>query len=127
MDAMTFALAHDDGQHCSDIDKADIILVGVSRTSKTPTCMYLANRGIKCANVPVVPGCPMPEELLHAKGPLVVGLTKDPASLVQVRQNRLRMLTDDRQRSEGHTSELQSLMRISYAVFCLKKKTNNKN
>src|SRR3546814_188851 len=100
MDAMTFALAHDDGQHCSDIDKADIILVGVSRTSKTPTCMYLANRGIKCANVPVVPGCPMPEELLHAKVPLVVGLTKDPASLVQVRQNRLRMLTDDRQETD---------------------------
>src|SRR3546814_6289465 len=100
--------------------------------------MYLANRGIKCANVPVVPGCPMPEELLRARGPLIVGLTKDPASLVQVRQNRLRMLTDDKQetdyvnleavrqeiaqRSEEHTSELQSLMRISYAVFCLKKK-----
>src|SRR3546814_6329040 len=83
------------GQHCSDIDKADVILVGVSRTSKTPTCMYLANRGIKCANVPVVPGCPMPEELLRARGPLIVGLTKDPASLVQVRQNRLRMLTDE--------------------------------
>src|SRR3546814_16839434 len=59
--------------------------------------MYLANRGIKCANVPVVPGCPMPEELLRARGPLIVGLTKDPASLVQVRQNRLRMLTDDKQ------------------------------
>src|SRR3546814_16189399 len=67
MDAMTFALAHDDGQHCSDIDKADVILVGVSRTSQTPTCMYLANRGIKCAHVPVVPGCPMPEELLRAR------------------------------------------------------------
>jgi hypothetical protein len=97
---MTFALAHDDGQHCSDIEKADVILVGVSRTSKTPTCMYLANRGIKCANVPVVPGCPMPDELLRARGPLIVGLTKDPASLVQVRQNRLRMLTDDRQETD---------------------------
>src|SRR3546814_4043437 len=62
--------------------------------------MYLANRGIKFANGPVVPGCPMPEELLHAKGPLVVGLTKDPASLVQVRQNRLRILTDDRQATD---------------------------
>src|SRR3546814_9067471 len=100
MDAMTFALAHDDGQHCSDIDKADVILVGVSRTSKTPTCMYLANRGIKCANVPVVPGCPMPEELLRARGTLIVGLTKEPASLVQVRQNRLRMLTDEERKSK---------------------------
>ncbi len=97
MDAMTFALTHDDGQHCSDLAKADIILVGVSRTSKTPTCMYLANRGIKAANIPVVPGCPMPEELLKADGPLIVGLTKDPARLVQVRQNSLRMLTEDKQ------------------------------
>ena len=100
MDAMTFALTHDDGQHSSDLAKADIILVGVSRTSKTPTCMYLANRGIKAANIPVVPGCPMPDELLQADGPLIVGLTKDPARLVQVRQNRLRMLTDDRQETD---------------------------
>jgi regulator of PEP synthase PpsR (kinase-PPPase family) len=100
MDAMSFALTHDDGQHTVALDKADVILVGVSRTSKTPTCMYLANRGIKAANVPVVPGCPMPEELLRATGPLIVGLTKDPASLVQVRQNRLRMLTDDRQETD---------------------------
>lgn len=100
MDAMTFALTHDDGQHCSDIAKADIILVGVSRTSKTPTCMYLANRGIKAANIPVVPGCPIPDELLQADGPLIIGLTKDPARLVQVRQNRLRMLTDDKQETD---------------------------
>ena len=63
MDAMDFALAHDDGQSTWDLHEADVILMGVSRTSKTPTCIYLANRGIKAANVPFVPGCPLPPEL----------------------------------------------------------------
>lgn len=92
IDAMSYALSHDDGQNGADLDDADIVLLGVSRTSKTPTCIYLANRGIKAANVPVVPGCPIPEELLNATRPLIVGLTKDPARLVQVRRNRLRMI-----------------------------------
>ncbi len=96
MDAMNFALSHDDGQMPDQIDKADVVLVGVSRTSKTPTCIYLANRGLKAANVPVVPGCPLPDMLLEAAQPLVIGLTKDPARLVQVRRNRLRMI------AQGH-------------------------
>lgn len=93
IDAMSFALAHDDGQSSHDYDDADVILVGVSRTSKTPTCIYLANRGIKAANVPVVPGCPLPRELVTVRRPLVVGLTKDPAQLVQIRRSRLHMLS----------------------------------
>ena len=98
---MSFALSHDDGQLSHEYDDADVILVGVSRTSKTPTCIYLANRGIKAANVPVVPGCPLPGELLAARRTLIVGLTKDPAQLVQIRRNRLNMLahaeaTDER-------------------------------
>ena len=92
IDAMSFALSHDDGQLSHEYDDADVILVGVSRTSKTPTCIYLANRGIKAANVPVVPGCPLPSELLAARRTLVVGLTKDPAQLVEIRRNRLNML-----------------------------------
>jgi [pyruvate, water dikinase]-phosphate phosphotransferase / [pyruvate, water dikinase] kinase len=92
IDAMSFALAHDDGQSTGDLETADVVLVGVSRTSKTPTCIYLANRGIKAANVPVVPGCPLPTELLASRRPLIVGLTKDPAQLVQIRRNRLNML-----------------------------------
>lgn len=94
IDAMNYALSHDDGQAGGDLDQADVVLVGVSRTSKTPTCIYLANRGIKAANVPIVPGCPLPEGLLHLRGPLVIGLTKDPARLVQVRRNRLRMISE---------------------------------
>jgi len=100
MDAMNFALAHDDGQLTEDLNLADVVLVGVSRTSKTPTCIYLANRGIKAANVPVVPGCPVPPSLLSATRPLVVGLTKDPTQLVQVRRNRLRMIAKDQSETE---------------------------
>ncbi len=92
MDAMDFALSHDDGQIPGEIDKADVVLVGVSRTSKTPTCIYLANRGIKAANIPVVPGCPLPDSLLNTGQSLVIGLTKDPTQLVHVRRNRLRMI-----------------------------------
>jgi regulator of PEP synthase PpsR (kinase-PPPase family) len=95
IDAMNFALAHDDGQSSWDYDDADVILVGVSRTSKTPTCIYLANRSIKAANVPIVPDFPLPPELLATRKPLIVGLTKDPTSLVQVRRNRLRLLSQD--------------------------------
>ncbi len=92
IDAMTFALNHDDGQSALGLNEADVVLVGVSRTSKTPTCIYLANRGIKAANVPVVPGMNLPPELFAATRPMIVGLTNDPERLIQVRRNRLTML-----------------------------------
>ena len=95
IDAMTFALNHDDGQSSWGLDDADVCLVGVSRSSKTPTCLYLANRGIKAANVPFVPGVPLPPELVAAGRPLVVGLTNDPERLIQLRRNRLAMLNQD--------------------------------
>lgn len=97
IDAMQFALTHDDGQGLWNLHSADVVLTGVSRTSKTPTCIYLANRGIKAANVPFVPGIGLPDEILSMTGPtapLVVGLTKDPASLVQIRRNRLKMIAE---------------------------------
>ena len=97
IDAMTFALNHDDGQAVWNLHNADVILLGVSRTSKTPTCIYLANRGVKAANIPIVPGVPLPQDVfeLGAVGPLVVGLTKEVESLVQIRRNRLRLLSED--------------------------------
>ena len=95
IDAMTYALTHDDGQSTWNLDEADVVLVGVSRTSKTPTCMYLANRGIKAANVPIVLNVPLPEELFKVTRPLVVGLTNDPQRLVQLRRNRLNMLAQE--------------------------------
>ncbi len=96
IEAMDFVMAHDDGQGLNELHKADVVLVGVSRTSKSPTCIYLGNRGIKAANVPLVPGLPLPPELENLEGPLIVGLTNDPNVLVQIRRNRLRMLNETR-------------------------------
>ncbi len=92
IDAMQFVTVHDDGQATWNLNEADVILVGVSRTSKTPTCVYLANRGVKAANVPYVPGVALPKELFEVRNPLVVGLTIDPERLIQIRRNRLLMM-----------------------------------
>jgi len=91
IDAMHYVLAHDDGQAAAGLPEADVILVGVSRSSKTPTCFYLANRGIKAANVPLVPGLPLPPDLENPHCP-VVGLTLDAAALIEIRRFRLRMI-----------------------------------
>lgn len=89
IEAIQFTIAHDDGVGHENWEEADIVLVGVSRTSKTPTSIYLANRGYKTANVPVVPESPPPDALYRLRHPLVVGLTISPDRLVQVRRNRL--------------------------------------
>jgi regulator of PEP synthase PpsR (kinase-PPPase family) len=89
IDALNYTMIHDDGQHVEGLEEADVILVGVSRTSKTPTSIYLANRGIRTANVPLVPGIPIPHQLEALKQPLVVSLHATPERLIQVRQNRL--------------------------------------
>lgn len=89
IDALNYTMLHDDGQHTEDLEDADVVLVGVSRTSKTPTSIYLANRGVKTANVPLVPNVPLPPQLEHLKRPLVVGLYATPERIVQIRQNRL--------------------------------------
>ncbi len=93
--ALNYTIRHDDGQSQGDLDDADVILTGVSRTSKTPTCMYLANRGIKAANVPLVSGIDPPRELLQATRPLIVGLTTGTERLVQIRKNRLLSLREN--------------------------------
>jgi regulator of PEP synthase PpsR (kinase-PPPase family) len=95
IEAMQFALSHDDGQSTWDINEADVVLLGVSRTTKTPTSFYLANRGIKTANIPIVPGCPIPTEIFLASHPLIVCLTQDPKRLVEIRRQRLRMIDQD--------------------------------
>ncbi len=87
--AIDYMLAHDDGQMTWDLEPADVVLVGVSRTSKTPTCMYLANRGVKAANVPLVPGAEPPAPLFTVRKPLIVGLIASPERLAQIRQSRL--------------------------------------
>jgi [pyruvate, water dikinase]-phosphate phosphotransferase / [pyruvate, water dikinase] kinase len=99
IDALNYTMVHDDGQLPEDFDSADVILVGVSRTSKTPTSIYLANRGIKTANVPLVPGIPPPSGIENAKRALVVGLVATPERIVQIRQNRLLSLNATRDMS----------------------------
>ena len=89
VDAIQFSIAHDDGVGSENWEEADIILAGVSRTSKTPTSIYLANRGFKVANIPLVPESPPPPSLFTVKHPLVVGLTTNPERLIQIRRNRL--------------------------------------
>ena len=89
IDALNFSMMHDDGQLPENLDHADIVLLGVSRTSKTPTSIYLANRGYKTANVPVVPGVPLPRALESLRRPLIVGLIASPERIIQIRQNRL--------------------------------------
>lgn len=103
IEALQYSMAHDDGQLAEEIMEADIILVGVSRTSKTPTSIYLANRGYRTANIPYISGRPMPDDLTAAHNPdnsakeaLIIGLTADPGRLVQIRTNRLRSLNEDR-------------------------------
>ena len=89
VEAVNFAIHQDDGQNVQNLATADTILVGPSRTSKTPTCVYLAIRGVRAANVPIVPGADLPAELFAATKPLVVGLWASPERLLQVRRNRL--------------------------------------
>ncbi|HWA68434.1 MAG TPA: pyruvate, water dikinase regulatory protein [Rhizomicrobium sp.] len=96
IEVLNFTIAHDDGQSLDSIEEAQVILTGASRTSKTPTCVYLAIRGIAAANVPLVPRMPPPPQLLAAKKPLVVGLWVSPDRLVQVRRNRLTSMGETR-------------------------------
>jgi regulator of PEP synthase PpsR (kinase-PPPase family) len=89
IEALNYTMMHDDGQHVEGLNEADVVLVGVSRTSKTPTSIYLANRGVKTGNVPLVPGVPLAPEVEKLSMPLVVGLYASPERIVQIRENRL--------------------------------------
>lgn len=89
LDAIRFAMAHDDGNLPDDIEEADIILIGISRTSKTPTSIHLAQRGMRTFNIPLVPGIDLPDAVLKAKNPLIVALTASAERILQVRENRL--------------------------------------
>ncbi|MGE5628415.1 MAG: pyruvate, water dikinase regulatory protein [Solirubrobacterales bacterium] len=103
IEAMEFAIQYDDSKDHSGIKHADVVLVGLSRTSKTPICMYLANRGIKALNVPLVPEVPVPEELYCIDRKKIIGLTIDPMNLIDIRRNRLNRMD----RTARLSSELQ--------------------
>ncbi len=108
IDALDFAMYHDDGQQAVELKDADVILVGVSRTSKTPTSVYLAHRGVKAANVPIVPGAELPQDLFREPRPLVVGLTISADRLIHIRRNRLAAMKETR---AGDYTEEESVRR----------------
>jgi regulator of PEP synthase PpsR (kinase-PPPase family) len=117
MDALSYALGHDDGQGGQDLNLADVVLVGVSRTSKTPTCIYLAHRGVKAANIPLVPSAGVPAGLLKLKNVPVVALTLSPDRLVQIRRNRLRSLNESRESTYVDTDSVRAEVVAARRLF----------
>ena len=122
IDALDFAMAHDDGQNVAGLRDADIILLGVSRTSKTPTCIYLGNRGYRAGNIPLVPGAPIPailDSFPAAKlgGPFVVGLVAAPDRIVQIRQQRLSNLAERAQTDYIAPDRVRDEMREAKRMF----------
>src|SRR5258707_8832972 len=115
IDALNYTMMHDDGQHVEGLEEADVVLVGVSRTSKTPTSIYLANRGIRAANVPLVPGIAIPHQLETLKKPLVVSLHATPERLIQVRQNRLLSMGAGPSNSEDYIDRQTVTDEVAYA------------
>jgi regulator of PEP synthase PpsR (kinase-PPPase family) len=107
IDALDYAMAHDDGQQTPNLETADVVLVGVSRTSKTPTCIYLAQRGVRAANVPLVPGQDPPPQLFNLTRALVVGLTVSPDRLISIRRNRLLNLNENRESTYVETDSVR--------------------
>ncbi|MBN66129.1 MAG: phosphoenolpyruvate synthase regulatory protein [Rickettsiales bacterium] len=117
MEAINFALSHDDGQAHWELEEADIVIVGVSRTSKSPTCIYLANRGYKAANVPFVYNCPLPENLESLKNPLVVGLSIGEERLIQIRRSRLESLDQNADTNYVDNDEVKKEMNAARKLF----------
>lgn len=120
IEALDFAMAHDDGQAVTGLKNADIVLLGVSRTSKTPTCIYLANRGYKAGNIPLVPGAPLPLILDQMKTPFIVGLVASPDRIVQIREQRLMGLKQDGQTDYIDQDRVRDEMRDAKRLFLKK-------
>ena len=117
VEAINYTLAHDDGQGHWELEEADIVLVGVSRTSKSPTCVFLAYKGYKTANVPFVHGCPLPPTLESLTKPLVVGLTISPERLQQIRKTRLQSLKQEQDTNYVDMEYMQAEITESRKLF----------
>ncbi|HEU4820489.1 MAG TPA: pyruvate, water dikinase regulatory protein [Qipengyuania sp.] len=117
VDAIQFTIAHDDGIASEDWEEADIVLAGVSRSSKTPTSIYLANRGYKVANIPLVVESPPPPALFDLRKPLVVGLTNSPERLVQIRRNRLLTLGETARTDYVDSERVQAEVAFARRMF----------
>ena len=120
IEAVQFTMSHDDGKITSDLDKSDVILVGISRTSKTPTSIYLANRGYKVANIPFIPNKDMPSQLIEgSKKTCVIGLVCDATRLLDVRRNRIQSMHEDR--PGNYTNEKEILIELENSKKIFKK------
>ncbi|MEO9461822.1 MAG: pyruvate, water dikinase regulatory protein [Marinomonas sp.] len=117
VEAIQFTIAHDDGILWEDWEQADIVLAGVSRSSKTPTSIYLANRGYKVANIPIVVESPPPKALFGLRHPLVVGLTTAPERLVQIRRNRLLSLNEGTETSYVDGDHVKDELQFARRMF----------
>ena len=118
IEAVQFTITHDDGRIISDLDKSDVILVGISRTSKTPTSIYLANRGYKTSNIPIIPNRNLPLELIKcSKKTCIVGLICDPARLSDVRRNRAQSMHEDRPGQYIDENEITNELENSKKLF----------
>lgn len=118
---MDFAMAQDDGHGIERLAEADVIVMGVSRTSKTPTCIYLARNGIRAANIPIIYGHGMPDLSIYKKA-LLIGLTKDPESLIAIRRNRMSLLNENRDTDytnpDSVRAELQEARKLFVRLQC---------
>lgn len=120
IEALDYAMAHDDGQNVTGLKTADIVLLGISRTSKTPTSIYLANRGYKTGNIPLVPGAPLPTILDGFTKPFIVGLVAAPDIIVQIRQQRLVGLKQNEQTDYIDADRVRDEMRQAKRMFVKK-------
>ena len=120
IEAVQYTISHDDGKTISDLDNSDVILVGISRTSKTPTSIYLANRGYKVANIPLIPNKDIPAQLIESsEKTCVVGLVCDVARLSDVRRNRIQSMHEDR--PGNYTNEKEILIELENSKKLFKK------
>jgi regulator of PEP synthase PpsR (kinase-PPPase family) len=117
VEAIQYTIAHDDGIGHEEWEQADIVLVGVSRSSKTPTGIYLANRGYKVANIPLVVESPPPQTLYRLRHPLVVGLTTSPERLIQIRRNRLLSLNEATETAYVDNDRVKAELQFARRMF----------
>ena len=118
IEAIQFTISHDDGKIINDLDKSDVILVGISRTSKTPTSIYLANRGYKVANIPIISNKNLPEKLIESsKKTFVVGLVCDATRLLDVRRNRIQSMHENRPSEYTNEKDILNELKSSRKIF----------
>lgn len=120
IDAIDFALFHDDGQGLDTIHEADVVLVGISRTSKTPTCLYLAQHGVKAANYPLVPGNDLPPQIMNAEGPVFVGLTENADRILAIRKHRMHTMEGNQEADYVNPEKIDDELRWAKRIFAKK-------